>query len=95
LIVPDFPDQPVADLFALMLQEDSIVLSKELNEGSVVVQVGDREEKLTPTQAHQLADGYEDSLQKDEAFGTMESEEVVRRLRDYADAVEPYRDDAE
>lgn len=93
----DFPDEPVPAVFAEIIGNDygTISLWKDYDRGRIGIELADTEELLTPQQAHRLADGYQDTLESNGTWGTGQSKEIVWRLHDYADEVQPYADDAE
>ena len=89
-----WPGQAVADSLAAIISTDRVVVEKDYDAGAVVVQTEDFREQLTPSEAHKLADGYADTLENRGLKGAMQTDEVIKELRHYADAVAPYREDA-
>lgn len=93
-MVKEWPDQVVVDALASMFNSESVTLAKLYDDGTVTLTADNEVYSLTPPQARMLADGYEDSMKTQGRLGDLQTEEVVSRLRRYADDVEPYYDDA-
>lgn len=92
-MTPDWSEDLVVDALSSLLSEEEVTLLKDYDDGRVVLKADDVY-RLRPVEAHRLADGYEEALEEDDSRGVMQTELLLELLRKYADAVEPYADDA-